>query len=128
MKPAALHKYKAIRTDYKGVNYASKWEARCAAMLDIDDTVHCWFRQIKVPLGPDFTTVIDFLVISNICGVEPYFVEAKGPMTNRFRHVCRLWRKYGLLNLVIRRHGRREEVIPSISARPPSLMCRKGAT
>jgi hypothetical protein len=110
-KPAGLHKYRAIRTEYNGVSYPSKWEAECAKRLDLDPDVYCWFRQVKVPLGPDFSTVVDFLVVSSVRMSPPYFVEAKGPMTNRFRHVCRLWPKYAKLSLVIRRRNKPVEIV-----------------
>lgn len=94
----------AKRTEYNGVKYDSKAEAHYAANLDIEvaaGTVSLWLRQVTVPLGPDFRTRVDFVVIMPIWmahfpneNQRVKFVEVKGVETREFRKVRKLWSKY----------------------------------
>lgn len=94
----------AKRTEYGGVLYDSKAEAHYAANLDIEvaaGTVSLWLRQVTVPLGPDFRTRVDFMVIMPIWmahfpneNQRVKFVEVKGVETREFRKARKLWSKY----------------------------------
>ena len=107
----------AKRTEYNGRTYDSKWEAKCAATLDLlvkARRMDFWLPQVKVPLGPDFDTRVDFLCFDGCANNEipgAYFVEAKGAENERFRTVRRLWKKHGPLDLHILKKGKPEEVV-----------------
>lgn len=97
-----FNKYGAVKTEYRGVKYDSKAEARYAMRLDLlvrANEIHSWQRQVTIQLGPDFTTKVDFLVFTKYGAVEAH--EVKGVETPRFRDVRRLWAKYGPCTLVI---------------------------
>jgi hypothetical protein len=108
----------ARRTEYGGVTYDSKAEAEHASVLDWETRLRprriwAWLRQVNIPLGVDFTTRVDFLVITvdGRCHVE----EVKGVETARFKTVRRLWPKYGPCELhVLKKQGKiwHREVIP----------------
>lgn len=106
----------AQKTVYNGVTYDSKMEAVWADHLDTEirfGTILCWWRQITVPLGPDFKSRVDFMVFTapGVCHVE----EVKGVETARFKTVRRLWPKYGPCELhVMTKKGKtwHREVIP----------------
>jgi hypothetical protein len=60
-----------------------------------------WWRQVKIPLGPDFSTRVDFIVAEiytsqHIAGplVTFYAAEVKGKETREFAKVRKLWPKY----------------------------------
>ena len=101
----STNKYHAKPTVYNGVRYDSKAEARYAGMLDDSKAaggpVWEWWRQVKIPLGPDFSTRVDFLVAEiytsqHIAGplVTFHAVEVKGKETREFVKVRKLWPKY----------------------------------
>jgi len=101
-----LSKYKAKRTLYRGVFYASKAEALRANQLDLivragkeprmggqTPAVLFWVPQPKFRLGcPENVYVADFLVI----GPDRAWAEdVKGHETPTFKKNVRLWRVYG---------------------------------
>lgn len=116
------HKYNACRTEFRGVVYDSQAEAARAAelyLLERGGAVQGVLRQVRVPLGPDFATVVDFLVLAADgdaqrprCWVE----EVKGVETPQFKKVRSLWAKYGPCRMdlyhVSGGKGRRVETIP----------------
>lgn len=105
------HKYgvaaKENRT-YDGVVYDSKAEAIYAAEVDLlftNNDIKEWERQVTFQLGPDSKTRVDFVVTE---WHEQYAVEIKGVETPAFRRVRRLWKKYGTMDMIIKkRHGNR---------------------
>lgn len=90
------------RRTYKNVVYDSLMECKRARVLDLLGrgsgplTVE---RQVKVQLGPDFSTRVDFVVSRD--GEPAYAEEVKGWETPTFRTVKRLWRKYGPYPMVV---------------------------
>ncbi len=97
----------ARRTEYKGIMYDSKAEAAHAANLDSDERVIWWLRQVTIPLGPDFSTRVDFVVgldwAQNAFRVRAE--EIKGVETREFAKVRKLWRKYGPFDLIVIKRG-----------------------
>jgi Protein of unknown function (DUF1064) len=84
------NKFRNIWTEYAGVKYASKREARYAAELDLRvkaGEIASWRRQVKIPLrinGRKITNyVIDFEVRHH-SGVLEY-IEVKGFQTAEWR-------------------------------------------
>jgi hypothetical protein len=110
--PGRRSKYNARRTQYDGIIYPSKSEANHALSLDLDKDagiVRHWFRQVVIPLGPDFKTRVDFIVLwadGRITADEP-----KGVETAAFRKVKELWPKYAEFPLRIFRNGKLVETI-----------------
>ena len=101
------NKYNAVRTEYNGVSYASKAEARHAEQLDAEvasGITLWWLNQPKFRLGvPENVYVADALV------VRPEGVhvrDVKGVMTAKFTRDCKLWRKYGPCSLWVIRGGK----------------------
>jgi len=96
------NKYKAVRTIYNGVGYDSKAEAARARNLDLmlsAGEIYAWFRQVKLPLGPDDTWRLDFLVFAP--GPTVWLEDVKGRETPDFRRKLKLWQKYGQYELHI---------------------------
>ncbi len=109
-KPKGRFGNVAKRTEFGGVMYDSKAEASYAAVLDDrlrTGTVSWWLRQVRVPLGPDFATRVDFLVgtpatnVKGTCWHVVLAVEIKGVETREFKKVRKLWPKYGPFALEI---------------------------
>lgn len=105
-------KYKAVRTEYSGVSYASKAEARRASELDAlaaTNEIVWWIGQPKFRLGcPENVYVPDFLVV---CHTGRVWVEdVKGMRTAKFNRDAKLWRRYGPCELHVI-SGRKVEVI-----------------
>jgi len=101
------NKYHATPTEYGGVRYASKAEASRAMELDLllaGGAIRGIVRQPTFRLGADFRYRADFLVIDQD-GSE-HAEDVKGVQTQRFRMCCRLWKKYGIMPLVILRSTR----------------------
>lgn len=105
------HKYgvapKEQRT-YDGIVYHSKAEAIRAQQLDVllhSHAIKDWKRQVTIPLGEDFKTVVDFVVTE---WHEKYAEEVKGVETPAFKTVRRLWPKYAPMDMQImkRKRGR----------------------
>ncbi len=105
-------KYNAQRTEYNGVMYDSKAEAKHAQELDLNPNVKWVLRQVPIPLGPDFSTRVDFVVavmetIVSFGGLrsdKDLIVrahEVKGAETREFKRVRKLWPKYGPFALTI---------------------------
>ena len=100
---ARPNKYRAKRTPYNGVTYASKAEAKRAAELDKVDA-WWWVGQPKFRLGcPENVYVADFLVVTKdaIKGGGVRVEDVKGMETATFKRNKRLWKKYGPCDLVI---------------------------
>ncbi len=102
-------KYKAQRTEYAGVMYASKAEAAYAQYLDAGTGIF-WVPQPKFRLGcPENVYVADFLV-SEAFG-DSWVVDVKGMETPKFKRDKKLWAKYGPCELRIIKGGKLVEVI-----------------
>ena len=110
------NKYRARKTEYKGVLYDSKAEADYAAELDalkFKGEVAWWLRQVKIPLGLDFSTRVDFLVAIKNHSMDStvlhvYAVEVKGVETREFAKIRKLWTKYSPFDLHINKRGNTE--------------------
>lgn len=80
-----------------------------AAELDLlvqYGAIRSWERQVKVPLGEDFKTRVDFVVVGP--NGAKWIEEVKGYETTTFRTVRRLWKKYGPMPmLILKRSGSR---------------------
>lgn len=98
--------FKAIRTMYNGISYASKAEARRAAELELlqrSGQVVWWIPQVTIRLGcPENTYRVDFLVaeqgggLSEIQhGLTVHAEDVKGWETPQFAKQKRLWERYG---------------------------------
>lgn len=93
------NKYGAKRTEYRGVRYDSKAEARFAMTLDCDKiAAPIWFRQVPVQLDA-LSYRVDFLVIRNWGAVDAY--DVKGVETQRFRDIKKLWARHGPCPLIV---------------------------
>jgi len=102
------HKYGvAARADrtHNGVVYHSRAEMLYAIELERLPDVRSVVRQVPVQLGPDFKTVVDFMVEYTDGRTE--YVEVKGHETPDFERVLRLWEKYRPGTLRVVRRGRR---------------------
>jgi hypothetical protein len=115
------NKYHAKPTEYNGVRYASKAEAKRAAELDLlkkNGDIIEWIGQPKFRLGvPENVYVADFLVVAPIPITIPGYRETiqehdtwvedvKGKETPKFKHNKKLWKRYGRLPLhIISRSG-----------------------
>lgn len=118
-KPNRYHNV-PISTVYNGTTYNSKIEAKRAAELDVlvrTEHIAWWLRQVTVPLGPDFSTRVDFLVgnyvdTENVLTGNPfphiivYAEEVKGHENERFKRIRRLWLKYGPFPMKILSKGK----------------------
>lgn len=96
------HKYNAIRTEYNGVSYPSKSEALYAQHLDFlvkSKNIKGYKRQEKMPIGPDDSLKVDFLV-DDLDGTQ-FAVDVKGFETKDFKRKVKLWEKYQTINLHI---------------------------
>ena len=95
---------------YNGRTYASKAECEYAKQLYIlrkGGNIIEFIEQPRVWLGvPENVYYPDFLIVS---GISPsYFIDVKGVETPKFRHIKKLWEKYGHLNLhVVKKSGNR---------------------
>ena len=89
-------KYRAVKTEYMGVLYDSRAEAKRAAELDMlvkTDSILWWIRQPPFTLGvPENKYRPDFLVVRHD-GV--HVEDVKGVRTAKFNRDVKLWRKYG---------------------------------
>lgn len=107
MRPS-FSKYKAVRTEYNGITYASKAEAAFAQQLDLDPEIEWWLPQIPIQLTPDDRYRVDFVV----CALRlVYAVDVKGMATAAFNRNKRLWKRYGPFPLHVVRNGKTVEVI-----------------
>lgn len=105
MNPVFHRPFKAIRTEYNGRMYDSKGEAEHAMQLDLlvrAGKVAWWIPQVTIPLGPDHTFKVDFLVAEfatpYVAGRRAIYVVAedfKGCETREFARHKRMWAKYG---------------------------------
>lgn len=99
----------AQRTVYNGVTYDSKAEAEWARNLDIalrGGAIHCWLRQVTVPLVPKtseskgVSVRVDFQVFTG--PGRCYFDEVKGVETDKFKIVKELWCERGPCEMRVR--------------------------
>lgn len=112
-------KYRAQRTEYNGISYASKAEAARAMELDLllrAGEIVDWVRQPSVCLGiPENIYRPDFLVIAWNDGSsdhkQVWYEDIKGMETPKFRRDKKLWKVYGRLPLHIIKGGKVVEVI-----------------
>ncbi len=115
-------KYRNRRTPYKSPLwgkrvYDSKVEAKYAMGLDArikSGSIDYWAPQPRVPLSgsPPLMYRPDFVVYQR-CTDRVYrveFVDVKGPETQRFRDICKLWVRHAKFPLRIVR-GKVDEVI-----------------
>lgn len=126
--PAKPSKYRAKRTGYNGVMYASKAEAERAKALD----EYCmagrhkgcfWTRQPVFHLGCwENKYVADFLVTNglaldyeqkfrDVLVVDIHAEDVKGFETAKFKRDKKLWKKYGPFPLWIIKNGKVVELI-----------------
>lgn len=95
-----------------GIVYHSKAEMLMAQRLTVEKecgAIHCFARQVKVQLGPDFKTIVDFMVNEGF--KDQYAVEVKGVETPTFKTVKRLWQKYVPCPMHIVKRGKTAKVI-----------------
>jgi hypothetical protein len=102
------HKYGVAPKDertFDGTVYHSKAEAFRATELDLllcGKIIAGWDRQVEIPLGEDFHTVVDFMVSYIVDGrIVIGYEEIKGYETPDFKRVRKLWKKYGPADLLI---------------------------
>lgn len=109
--PPRRSKYRAVPTEYQGVRYASKAEAKRAVELDLlvrAGEVLWWIGQPTYRLGcAENVYRPDFLVVTPR-GV--HVEDVKGKETAKFRRDRRLWKSYGPCDLHIIK-GKKREVI-----------------
>jgi hypothetical protein len=90
-------KYRNVRTEYNGVGYSSKAEAKRAAELDFlmaAGEIKFWIGQPTFRLGCALNVYKpDFLVVDPTGGV--WCEDVKGVRTAKFARDVRLWRRYG---------------------------------
>lgn len=99
----SANKYSAKRTEYDGVNYDSKMEAKWAQVLDMRmeaGEIVGWERQVTFSIGPARVRwTVDFMVYTEYGRVEIH--EVKGFETEPFRIKKKLWKEHGLCDLLI---------------------------
>lgn len=101
-------KYRARRTEYNGVVYASKAEATRAAELDLmvrQGIILSWTPQPRFTLGcPENAYVADFSVFYP--GPRMFVEDCKGMETPKFKRDKKLWKAYGKFPLrILKRKG-----------------------
>ncbi len=113
------NKYRARRTEYNGVMYASRAEADRALILDLmvrDGSVLWWIGQPIFRLGcPENKYIADFIVVSPGFFSESQVVrveDVKGHETREFKKNKRLWKLYGPCPLWIITKGGIEVIEP----------------
>ena len=118
-KPKTLHGN--VPTTYRGRRYDSKAEAKYAEGLDLlkeFGDVAWWIPQVRIELGEDNWTRVDFLVARKVKLTSWLVVEAhevKGHENARFRKIRKLWPKYGICPLHVIKRGKDVEVIEPCS-------------
>jgi hypothetical protein len=99
----AGNKYHARITEYDGIRYDSRAEAKYAEGLDLAvraGAIRGWIRQVRFLLGPARIAYrCDFLVFG-ADGVA-VAVDVKGVVTERFRVIVKLWAVYGPCDLQV---------------------------
>lgn len=112
-------KYRAVRTEYNGVKYASKAEAVRARSLDEDQKaglVRWWIAQPTFRLGvPENVYRPDFLVVDRLGDIHAE--DVKGVRTAKFNRDAKLWARYGPCPLHIRSRGKVVETIEPETAK-----------
>lgn len=133
-------KYRSKRTEYNGVNYASRAEARRARELDLllkAGKILDWIGQPTCRLGvPENVYRPDFLVIAGLEAIgfrdtlgglmreagalRAWYEDVKGHETQKFKRDCKLWAAYGRLPLHVRgEHGCKRIIDPKDWRRKP---------
>lgn len=100
-------KYRAVRTEYNGVMYDSRFEAARAAELDAlqaNGVIRWWLAKPKFRLGlAENIYVADALVIDHL---GEWAEDTKGVDTPKFLRDVKLWRRFGPCELhIVRRSG-----------------------
>lgn len=96
------HKYGATPTDYDGIRYHSKNEARRATQLDLylrTGELREYLRQVRVQLVEGFACVIDYLCLWKDWSIR--FEDVKGCEPQRTRDIRKLWKAHGRFPLDI---------------------------
>lgn len=108
------NKYGAKPTEYGGVRYDSKAEAKRAEALDglrQAGAVAWWIAQPRFRLGcTENVYVADFLVVDPL-GDGVHVEDVKGQETSKFKRDKKLWRSYGPCPLWIIKGGKVAEII-----------------
>jgi hypothetical protein len=110
--PRPGNKYHARITEYNGIRYDSRAEAKYAEGLDLAvraGVIRGWCRQVAFRLGPARIAYrADFLVFG-ADGVA-VAVDVKGVVTERFRLIKSLWAAHGPCDLRVVHKGEAEVI------------------
>jgi hypothetical protein len=110
--PRPGNKYHARITEYDGIRYDSKMEAKYAEGLDLAvraGAIRGWCRQVAFRLGPARIRYrVDFLEFGPDGVVTA--IEIKGVVTERFRMIKLLWAAHGPCDLRIVHKGEAEVI------------------
>jgi hypothetical protein len=110
--PRTGNKYHARITEYDGIKYDSKAEAKYAEGLDLAvraGAIRGWIRQVRFLLGPARISYrCDFLMFG-ADGVA-VAVDVKGVVTERFAIIKRLWSVHGPCDLQVVCKGEAEVI------------------
>jgi len=97
LKEVKPSKYRNVPTEYGGVRYASKSEAKRAMALDLlvrRGEVLWWIGQPTFRLGCSLNIYKpDFLVV--LASGDVHVEDVKGTRTAKFKRDVRLWKQYG---------------------------------
>jgi hypothetical protein len=108
----AGNKYHARITEYDGIRYDSRAEAKYAEGLDLAvraGAIRGWCRQVAFRLGPARIAYrADFLVFG-ADGVA-VAIDVKGVVTERFRVILKLWAAHGPCDLRVVHKGEAEVI------------------
>ena len=112
-----MNKYRVAakpdRTDADGIVFHSKAERLYHEQLKLDPDIAWVLRQVPVQLGPDYKTVVDFLVSYYAYRVEAH--EYKGYVKPADRKTWKLWKKYAKFPLrIVKQKGKRFETVKVI--------------
>ena len=106
-------KYKNKITEYNGMKFPSKAEAKQAQDLDFAKEIGAirgWVKQVRFMLGvPENVYIADFVVWTN--NGTCYAIDVKGKRTAKFERDVKLWARYAPINLHIVTGGKCVEVI-----------------
>lgn len=119
------HKYGIAPPDeriYDDVLYDSKLEVKRAIELDLllrSGAITGWQRQVRFELGPDFATVVDFVVTN---AKTTWVEEVKGFETPDFKRIKKLWRRYGPIPLLVYTYDPKKGTKWKIQEIPASIL------
>lgn len=103
------HKYGAERRTFASCHLGTRTypslaqrdrAAELHLLVDAGD-IFAVIPEVKMPLGEDFATTVDFLVIGDDRQYDIWVEEVKGVETREFRKVRKLWPKYAWCPMVI---------------------------